>query len=309
MRLCFLTTRYSPWIRFATCLLALACILNVSMVGLAVAAAGSHDAAALRGTYAMLVPQLQSNAFQRQLIIDSTEASGALAGEVYAVIDYPFATVNAALSGPEHWCDMLILHLNTKYCRADSDHGQHQLHVSIGTKHDQPLADAYRVNFSFAAVASTADYMDVVLRAKDGPMGTSEYRIQLEAVSLPENRTFMHLTYSYAYGMAARIAMQAYLSTVGSGKIGFTQAGNKANGKADYIGGVRGVVERNTMRYYLAVDAYLSAIKAPASEQLERRLQAWFGATERFPRQLHEVERSEYLEMKRREFQRQQTAQ
>jgi hypothetical protein len=88
--------------------------------------------------------------------------------------------------------------------------------------------------------------------------------------------------------------MQAYLGTLGSDKVGFTP-----KGASGYVGGVRGVVERNTMRYYLAIDAFLDA---PRPEQLDRRLAAWFDATERYARQLHETERSEYLEMKRSEY-------
>jgi len=40
--------------------------------------------------------------------------------------------------------------------------------------------------------------------------------------------------------------------------------------------------------------------------QVEQRLEAWFAGVERYPRQLHEIERAEYLAMKRREIQRQQ---
>ena len=41
--------------------------------------------------------------------------------DIYARIDSPFATVRAALNNPGDWCDILILHVNTKYCRAASD--------------------------------------------------------------------------------------------------------------------------------------------------------------------------------------------
>ena len=66
-----------------------------------------------------------------------------------------------------------------------------------------------------------------------------------------------------------------------------------------------GVMERNTMRYYLAIDAYLDSLAAPAGQRVERRLRAWFDATERYPRQLREVDREAYLRMKRQELQRQ----
>jgi hypothetical protein len=67
-------------------------------------------------------------------------------------------------------------------------------------------------------------------------------------------------------------------------------------------------VERNTMRYYLAIEAYLGATSAPPPEQQEKRLRDWFAATERYALQLHEIERDDYLAMKRHELQRQRSA-
>jgi hypothetical protein len=116
----------------------------------------------------------------------------------------------------------------------------------------------------------------------------------------------MHLTYSYTYGLAGKLAMQAYLATIGSDKVGFTVIGKEADGAPEYIGGVRGVVERNTMRYYLAIDSYLGAVTAPPRHRLEKRLQSWFAATEQYPRQLHELGKADYLDMKRSEYLRQQ---
>jgi hypothetical protein len=39
---------------------------------------------------------------------------------------------------------------------------------------------------------------------------------------------------------------------------------------------------------------------------MEKRLRDWFAAAERYPRQLHEMEQDEYLDMKRKEHLRQQ---
>ena len=85
--------------------------------------------------------------------------------------------------------------------------------------------------------------------------------------------------------------------------------GRQGNGQPDYVAGVRGLVERNTMRYYLAIDSFLESAAAPPQAQLEQRLQSWFSAVERYPRQLHEVDRDAYLQMKYAEFARQQTFQ
>jgi len=271
-------------------------------------AADTQGGTALQAKYKELTPQLKNNQFQRPIYLNSSESPNELNGNIYAVIDQPFANASRALNIPANWCDMLILHLNTKYCRASGNAGNSALQVSIGKKHDQPLDEAYPVNFKFAVVASTPDYLHVALNAKDGPMGTRDYRILLEAVPLANGKTFLHLTYSYAYGVTARVAMAAYLSTVGSNKVGFTRV-DGAGADEQYINGVRGVVERNTMRYYLAIDAYLSSLKLPASEQFENRLQTWFAGTERYARQLKEVGREDYMAMKRSEYQRQQTAQ
>lgn len=291
--------RVAAWIRL---------FLLIAFCGIdgASAVAGEHSATVLQAKYQELLPQLKNNQFQRPIVLESAESPTALSGDIYAVVDQPFANTNGALNIPANWCDMLILHLNTKYCHAKTGVDGTILQVSIGKKHDQPLNQAYRVNFKFAVVASRPDYLHVALNAKDGPMGTRDYQILLEAVPLAEGKTFLHLTYSYAYGMAARLAMKAYLATVGSNKVGFTRL-NGANDR--YIDGVRGVVERNTMRYYLAIDAYLSALNLPANEQLEHRLETWFASTERYPRQLREIEREDYLTMKRNETQRQKTAQ
>ena len=62
------------------------------------------------------------------------------------------------------------------------------------------------------------------------------------------------------------------------------------------------------MRYYLAIDSYFQAAPAPAAARFEQRLQSWFSATEHYARQLHELDRAAYLEMKHAEYQRQQTS-
>ncbi len=55
------------------------------------------------------------------------------------------------------------------------------------------------------------------------------------------------------------------------------------------------------MRYYLAIDSYLDA---PDDQQLEERLAKWFDSTEQYSHQLHEMNRSDYLAMKRKEYER-----
>jgi len=268
-----------------------------------------NSALPLRAKYTELGNQLRDNQFQRALYLDSAESPHDLKGDIYAVLDYPFATVNLALNNPAHWCDVLILHLNVKYCHASGSKSGTILTVDLGKKYDQPLADAYRVEFNYRAVVTTPDYFAVELNAGNGPLSTHDYHIWIEATPLKDGRTFLHFTYAYAFGLAGRLATQGYLATLGRDKVGFTVTGVLPDGRLSYIQGVRGVVERNTMRYYLAIDAYLAALTTLPEDQLEKRMRRWYTSTDQYARQLHEVEQEDYLAMKRKEYQRQQVAQ
>ena len=280
----------------ATCLALSAALLP--------AAASAQDAATLRARHAALQAKFTSNQFGRPLVLESVQTSGDLKGDVYVVVDHPFPMVQEALQSADHWCDILILHLNVKRCRA-SGAAAKTITLSVGRKFDQPIEDAYHLDFAYRVVAATNDYLQVLLTADEGPMSTKNYRIQVEAVPVDAKRSVVHMSYAYGYGFAAKIAMQTYLSTLGSAKVGFTILDRK-DGKPVYQAGVLGLLERNSMRYYLAIDAYLSAYSLPAGEQFEKRIREWYASTERYAAQLHEMEQNEYLDMKRKEMRRQQ---
>ena len=291
------TFRTSRPLRRAGAVLAIA--LCASLPALA------QDAATLRARHAALQDKFASSQFGRPLVLESTQTSGDLKGDVYAVVDYPFTTVQRALQSAEHWCDILILHLNVKRCKTTGATPK-MINLNVGRKFDQPIEDAYQLDFSYRMAASTTDYLQVQLSAPEGPLSTKNYRIVVEAVPIDARRSVVHMSYAYGYGFAARVAMQTYLSTLGSQKVGFTILERKPDGKPVYQTGVLGLLERNTMRYYLAIDAYLAAYGLPAGEQFERHIREWYASTERYAEQLHEMDQAEYLEMKRKEMKRQQ---
>ncbi|WP_280150518.1 hypothetical protein [Piscinibacter sp. XHJ-5] len=287
-----------------TTALSLARWFCAALLGASLATAGvaSPPADAMRARHASLAAQLASNPFQRPVHLQSVERSDDVTGEVFAVVDHPFATLDASLKGAERWCEVLILPFNVKRCRASTAASTQQLVLYVGRKYDQPVEKAFQVNFEYRLSASEPDYLKVQLNADEGPLGTHDYRIVFEAAPLDDKRSLLHMSYSYGFGLTARLAMQGYLSTVGRDKVGFTVVGMQADGQPAYVGRMRGVIERNTMRYYLAIDAYLDSLSAPPSQRVEQRLRNWFTATERYPRQLHEIEEAEYLAMKRKEI-------
>jgi hypothetical protein len=260
-------------------------------------AAHAQDAATLHAKFDSLQDKLAHNPYGRPLVLQSTQSSDHLEGEVYARVDQPYSMVQKALHGTDNWCGILILHLNVKMCHAQPA----GLDMALGRKYDQPVDDAYKLHFDYKLASDGADYLKAELTSGDGPLGTRDYRIAVEAAPLDATHTMLHMSYAYGFGFTARVAMNAYLSTAGSDKVGFSVSGKDGDGKPAYVGGVRGLVERNTMRYYLAIDDYVAA---PAPSQLDQRLNTWFDATERYPRQLHEIDKTEYLSMKQVEAKR-----
>ena len=248
------------------------------------------DAEALRARLAELRPALERNDFGRPLHIDSDEAGGAHSGTVHALVPQPFPTVSSGLSEARNWCALLTLPFNVLRCEARGD----RLAVHIGRKPQTPIEDATRIELRFAVVARSADFLQVQLSAPTGPAGTRDYRIAFAATPADRGGTFVRMNYGYSHGTLSKLALQTYLSTSGAAKVGFSRV------DGNLVGGVRGVTERNTMRYFLAIEAFLHSLSAPEGERLRVRLERWFEATERYPRQLREMTREEYLALKTR---------
>ncbi len=111
----------------------------------------------------------------------------------------------------------------------------------------------------------------------------------MEAIPTKEGRAFVHLGYTYKQGSLTATGMRLNFATFERDKVGFTELGRSTAGEPQIIGGVRGLVERNTMRYFLALEASLSA------DSPTKRARRWYELTEQYPRQLHEASLNEYL--------------
>jgi hypothetical protein len=282
--------------RFRIVVLSLACLAGPAFAAIAPGDL-ARDGAQLRAKYEQVRARLEAGPYGRPLALDSRELNRSLEGDAYALISAPFPKVDASLTPVANWCDVLMLPFNVKHCATEGAADGAKLKLFVGRKNDTPLDSAYRLEFDYRVVARNPDYLRIVLTCGNGPLGTRDYRIVLELTPVGGDRTFLHLNYAYGYGTLSKVAMQAYLSTLGASKVGFTREGD------DLVHGMRGVMERNTMRYYLAVEAFLASLEAPAGGRTEKRLNDWFSAQERYPRQLgEEVSRAQYLAMKQREF-------
>lgn len=247
----------------------------------------------LASQFNTLQAQLEASALKRPMLLQSSETADGLHGDVYAIVEHPVQSIATAFSDPTHWCDTMLMHLNNRACTVANHAGAAVITLSVVRKFDQPLTGAFRIPFDFHVKESTPQHVEVLLYSKSGPLGTSNYRISLEAVSISAQRSFLHFSYSYEEGFMARTGTLAYLSLFGSAKIGFTVVGKNADGTPSFIKGTRGLMERNAMRYFLAIDTYLAA-----TSDAHARWNAWYNASEQYPQQLHELDLATYLAIK-----------
>ena len=123
--------------------------------------------------------------------MDSSENSRNLMGEIYAELEYPFIMLSGVLKEVHPWCDILSLHLNIKYCQAQTEKQHRELSLYIGRKTEQSLERASHVVLTFHADTKMPDYLQVNLNADMGPFDTRNYHISLEAIPVKE-RSIIH---------------------------------------------------------------------------------------------------------------------
>ena len=248
-----------------------------------------------------------ANAGRAQILaaleIRSANSPQQIWAEVSGHLPFPFEEISDALADPASWCEFLALHLNTKACAHGSADGIPLLVLYSGRKHYEAPEDAYRLDYQFTAKRESGGALRVTMQAEQGPLGTRDHRIEVEASPQPEG-TAVHVRCSYAPSTFSRASTALYLATLGRGKEGFTQTVDPASGDKEPVGGVRGIIERNAVRYYLALDAFLQTRHVPLEQNLEATLRIWFDLAAQHP-QLEEIEREEYLNSKGRERQNQ----
>ena len=242
------------------------------------------------------------------LQVRSATEEGILQAQVSGSLAYPFDLLRDSLSRPETWCEFIPLVFNVKSCTYEAEKGKSQLNLFVGRKFYEPAEDALRLSYDFHIRQLDDDRLKLLLVSPDGPHGTKDYRIELVAFPAGEGQTRIELHSSYRPSLRSSMATRAYLSTIGRDKVGFSIVRHEG-GEPVYVGGVRGIIERNAMRYYLALKAYLDTVEAPPEARLEARLRRWYLLTEEYPRQLHEMEKGEYVESKLLEWQNQQRLQ
>ncbi len=255
----------------------------------------------LRETYRRNMAKLETNSFGLPLFLESFERDDRVHVDVYGIFDYPFSSVVNVLKVPANWCDIVSLHPNVKACTYRELPGAWLLTFYIGRKVYQPPEDTRQVIYYYRKVDQQQGYLDITLNAEAGPFGTKDHRMRFEAMPLDGGKTFVHVSYSYSDSVALRFAERAYFATLGWGKIGFTVTGKDRNGKPVYIGGPRGALERNAVRYYLAIQSFMNTLRYPEEDSFSMRISEWYDLTTLYRKQLFDLDKKDYLIFKTKE--------
>ncbi len=258
------------------------------------------DVSDLRARHAELVPVLASSALPEPLHVESREVGDRAAGDVYSELPFGIDVLRRELARPGAWCEIVSLHVNVKACTHSATAGAERLTLFAGPKHYQSPDQAERLEMEFRAEGDDPDALHVVASAERGPFGSSDYRIELTAIPIDAERSLVHFHYAYAQGFWTRNATHGYLRTLGRKKVGFSVVDRDAAGQPVYVKGVAGMLERNAVRYHLAILAYLETLSLPEADRFEQRIERWYERADHYRRQLYDIDRRQYLSDKRR---------
>ncbi len=272
----------------------------VALLAASPVSAEMEGPARLHERYVTLEPKLRASVFNAPIYIESNDRDGLIRGEAYGVLPHAFTVFSATIQQPAAWCDFATLHFNIKGCVYRSRTGSGILTIYSGGKQYEDPRNARRHEFLYTVRAATHDYLNILITSDDGPIDTSDYRIEVAAVALG-NQTFAQVRFSYRYRTLTRMMSATYFATLGRNKIGFTVIDRDKDGNPVYIKGRSGGMERSVMRFYLGLQALFESLAQPESERFEWRIRRWYVLTDKYRRQLYELAQDEYLDTKRKE--------
>ena len=240
---------------------------------------------------------LTAGHLNRSFSITSEARDGAARGEALAEIHVSLSVLRAVLTQPERWCEILLLTPHVAGCASMEGGSDARFEVKLLYRYDQPADEAKRAQFRFEQRLSQPEFLSVRLASPQGPLGTQDYRLELEAAALDEQRSVLKVEYSYRYGIRAAAALGFYLATTGRQKQGFT-----LGEEGEPVRGLRGSVERNAMRYFLAIESHALCAEKDAAMRFQVSLDQWLRALEPYPGQIAEADPDDYRRIKLEQF-------
>lgn len=211
---------------------------------------------------------------------------------ISALIPVKFSQLSAFYRDEQQWCRGFFANIYVKACYKKPR--QVRLFYDNNDTY-QPLQDAFRFDYEIENQSLDDSHLLISLVSADGPLGTHNYLLRLEAEPYSQTTSIIRLVYRNSYGFVARSALFIYLKTLGSDKIGFSR-----DPDGQPIKGIRGILERNAMRYVLSLSAYF--INRDPNKPLQTTLRNWHHYAKLFQKQLQEIGWEDYRQLKLQEF-------
>ncbi|MGD0282248.1 MAG: hypothetical protein ABSB95_07800 [Dissulfurispiraceae bacterium] len=248
--------------------------------------------------YHEIKKELEKNSGTVPFHVESSANAHASQVDIYGIIKYPFEMVQNEFLVPTNWCDIVLPHLNVRACTYKKVNDTWLLNIYNVDKSSEPLEDAYQMKFLYRVSVLQPEYFNISLTADEGPSHTKDHLLGFEAIPLETDTTFIHMRYSFGYSAFGYFLMKIF----GGSKIGFSISGTDSSGNPVYVGGLRGIVERYVVYYYLAVLAYLDTLKSPPDQRFGKRISQWYDLTAGFKNQLFEMNKEEYFTHKNQDW-------
>ncbi|MEN8169233.1 MAG: hypothetical protein ABFS08_03335 [Pseudomonadota bacterium] len=279
--------------------------LQFVLISLLLSSTAWADASLLE-RYHKLKNGLSSTLPGTHISLTSSEQSKELSAEVSSILHHPFEMVAGALAEVESWCQFMPLHFNIKACTNETRNGEDFLTLYSGRKSYQSPEDSYKMDYRYKIIQHDEKQLSLRLNAEQGPANTHDYRIEIDALRVEEG-TVLRIYSAYQPSLLSSILTRGYLTTLGRDKVGFSRI--EQDGESHLVQGIRGIIERNVMRYHLAIDTFLSTQALPETTRHKAALASWFRQNDGYHQQLHEMEQADYLKIKHREWNNQQRLQ
>jgi len=262
----------------------------------------------LSDEYLKLKDQLRNN--HDQFVLISNMADDRSYGDVFGIINYPLEQTRDMLVYSSKWCNAAILHINVKSCVTDNlNKGNATVKLFVGDEDYLEPDDANLFQYHYQVDNTSTGYIRAALHADSGPLDTKQHQLTIEIIQINDTSSFVHYAYSADFGFITRAVLNTYLSTIGRHKVGFSNHGVDKDGNPQFITGIAGIMERNSMRYFFAFSSYLYGLNFPEEQRFYISMNHWFNYTEKYKRQLYEVKRTQYLDTKSQEYRNQLTLQ
>jgi hypothetical protein len=255
--------------------------------------------------YHKIEKELEKSSGSVPFYVESSVNNNSSHVDIYGTVKTPFDIVQKELLIPVNWCRIVLSHPDIRACTYKKANDTWLLNVYHVDKFSDPFESAYQMNFVYRVSALQPEYFDVALTAHEGPSSTKNHHFGLEAIPLENNRTLIHLRYSFRYSALVYF----FMKILGGTKTGFSVIGTDSDGKPIYAEGLRGSAERDVVCHYLAILAYLETLEAPSDQRFERRISRWYDLSARFKKQFYEMKKGEYLKYKSQDRESQQRLQ